>query len=92
MRALAYACMVTWCLFGIPTEKWYAMTDAQQDAALEEILEDALQETGCEEVEVTVYESGSFMHIYGKCSEEKYIAGIKSSGPNKRARNERRVS
>ncbi len=73
MKAIVYAGML-WCLYGIPADKWHAMSDMQQDAALEEIANDALQELGCREVEVNAYEGKVFIHIYAECSDDQYIA------------------
>lgn len=74
MKIIAYVIMLTWCFYGIPAEKWHAMNNEQKDAALEDIADDALEEMQCKEVEVTAYESGILVHIYARCSEDKYIA------------------
>lgn len=80
MRSAAYLFMLVMCLFGIPKEEWSAMNDAQQDAVLDTLLDETMQELGCDEAEVTVAIKGKWALIYGECVEGQSVACLKGGG------------
>ncbi len=74
MKAILYLCMLVWCLYGVPWERWAVMTDVQQDELLDGLADSTMEELHCEEVEMSVYPEGKWVFIYGECIEGKYVA------------------
>lgn len=74
MKAIVYLFMVMGCLYGIPKEEWALMDDAQRDAVLEDLGQDAIKELQCDEVEMFVDIEGKLVSIYGECIEGQYVA------------------
>lgn len=73
MKAIVYVWMLMFCLYGVPAEEWAAMSDAQQDAVLDELIQDTILELNCEEAEVSAFEEGKWTIIYGSCTDAGII-------------------
>jgi hypothetical protein len=74
MKAIVYLFMLMMCLYGVPKEEWNAMTDEQQDATLDMLLDETMQELGCDEAEATVDIEGKWAFIYVECDDSQYMA------------------
>lgn len=72
--AIGMVILAMLCVFIIPAERWYGMSEAQQGVVLDELGKDAMEEMECGEVDIEVFDIGPVMRIYVTCSEEKFIA------------------
>ncbi len=78
---------LAWCLYGVPVEEWNAMNDAQQEAVMDNLADQTMQELGCSEVEVSEVDepNSRWVLICGECIEEQNIATLKSIRQKQRA-------